>query len=169
MNLHYQIVETAGGCVGLVGSQRGLRRLYLPHNSSATLTQTIHTDYPAATEDPAMLPKLAHDLQRYFEGHRVRFNVRLDMGDATPFVAAVWDACRKIPPGRTMTYGELARRVGRPGAARAVGMAMAHNRFPLIVPCHRVLRSDGGLGGFSGPGGVSMKQQLLAIEAGVAH
>lgn len=82
----------------------------------------------------------------------------------TPFARKVTAACRRIPWGKTLTYGQLANQAGRPGAARAVGSVMARNRVPLIVPCHRVIPASGGLGGFSAPQGVSMKQRLLELE-----
>ena len=84
----------------------------------------------------------------------------------TPFARKVLGACRKVPQGRTTTYRALAEQVGQPRAARAVGGVMAANPIPLIVPCHRVLRSDGGLGGFSGPGGNATKLRLLEHEKG---
>lgn len=86
-------------------------------------------------------------------------------GRVTPFRVAVWTACRGIAPGERGTYAELATRAGFAGAARAVGAAMAANAIPLIVPCHRVVRSDGHLGGFSAPGGIETKARLLQLEA----
>lgn len=89
----------------------------------------------------------------------------LDLDDATPFQRRVLEACRKIPAGTTVTYAELARRCRSPGAARAVGNTMARNRFPLIIPCHRVVASGGKLGGYSAPDGLDMKRRLLDAEA----
>jgi methylated-DNA-[protein]-cysteine S-methyltransferase len=91
-------------------------------------------------------------------------DVRLDLADYSPFQSAVVQHCRRIPIGQTITYGELARRAGSPGAARAVGQVMACNRFPLIVPCHRVVGANGSLGGFSARNGLNMKRRLLRIE-----
>ncbi|HOX22186.1 MAG TPA: MGMT family protein [Elusimicrobiales bacterium] len=82
----------------------------------------------------------------------------------TPFQRAVWLACAKIPSGRTMTYGELAHKIGRPRAARAVGSALAKNPFAPIVPCHRVLATGGKPGGYSGPGGIKTKIKMLRQE-----
>ena len=87
-----------------------------------------------------------------------------DVSHLTPFGRKVTAECRKIAWGETLSYGELAKRAGRPGAARAVGSVMARNRVPLIVPCHRVVPACGGLGGFSAPQGVSMKRRLLERE-----
>ncbi|OGS63640.1 MAG: 6-O-methylguanine DNA methyltransferase [Elusimicrobia bacterium RIFOXYB2_FULL_62_6] len=82
----------------------------------------------------------------------------------TPFQRAVWRACMAIPAGETRSYGWIARRIGRPGAARAVGSALGKNPFAPAVPCHRVISSDGSLGGFSAPGGLKTKARLLAKE-----
>ncbi|NLX99383.1 MAG: methylated-DNA--[protein]-cysteine S-methyltransferase [Rhodopirellula sp.] len=110
---------------------------------------------------------LMRRLQAYASGHRDDFrDVRVDLGRQTEFRKRVYRFCRTIPYGETLTYGELATLAGSPGAARAVGRAMAANQVPLIVPCHRVKPSSGGLGGFSSPGGVIMKRRLLDLEAG---
>ena len=81
------------------------------------------------------------------------------------FCQKVWLECAKIPKGETRTYGDLAKRIGNPGAARAVGSALAKNPFAPEIPCHRVVRSDGGLGGYSAPGGIAAKRRILAKEA----
>ena len=91
------------------------------------------------------------------------------MEGVAPFDRAVYRAARAIGPGETATYGELADRIGSPGQAREVGGAMARNRFPLIVPCHRVVAAGGRLGGFSAPGGPALKRRLLAIEHPPSH
>jgi methylated-DNA-[protein]-cysteine S-methyltransferase len=90
--------------------------------------------------------------------------IEIDPGPATPFQTRVWLACREIPAGETISYGQLARVVGNPGAARAVGSFMAKNRIPLLIPCHRVMGSSGKLHGFSAPQGLTMKQRLLQLE-----
>lgn len=82
----------------------------------------------------------------------------------SPFLQAVWAACADIPAGSTRTYGDIARTIGCPGAARAVGRALAANPFAPVIPCHRVVRSDGTLGGYSGPGGLARKKELLRKE-----
>jgi O-6-methylguanine DNA methyltransferase len=108
---------------------------------------------------------LAEDLQRYASGEPVDFgSVAIDADHLTPFGRCIVAACRRIPFGQTRSYGQLAAICGSPGAARAVGQVMARNRFPLVVPCHRVLASGGRLGGFSAPDGLRMKRRLLSIE-----
>ncbi len=108
---------------------------------------------------------LADRLLRFLSGAWDDFlDVQVDDGGITPFQLGVRRQCRSIVPGQTVSYGELAEAVGSPGAARAVGSAMAKNRIPLIVPCHRVLPRGGGLGGFSAPTGQKLKRRLLRIE-----
>ncbi|WP_331768278.1 methylated-DNA--[protein]-cysteine S-methyltransferase [Embleya sp. NBC_00896] len=103
-------------------------------------------------------------LEAYFAGERTDFTVLVAMA-GTPFQRRVWDALREIPYGETITYGQLADRIGRPTAARAVGLANGKNPISIIVPCHRVVGADGALTGYAG--GLATKRHLLALEAGV--
>lgn len=116
--------------------------------------------------DSSYLAGLQQRVRAYFEGERVEFDleVPVDISEGGSFSNAVFKACRGIGYGQTVSYGDLADLAGRKNASRAVGRVMAGNRMPLLVPCHRVLRKDGGLGGFSGPGGVVMKRRLLEHE-----
>jgi len=116
--------------------------------------------------DKNLLPDLQQRIAAYFEGEPVDFSTdpAVSLDGLSPWDHKVLLTCRKIPSGRTTTYGQLALRVGHPGAARAVGSALARNPIPLIIPCHRVLRTDGTLGGFSAPGGLTTKQALLHHE-----
>lgn len=116
------------------------------------------------------LDELLERLTRYAGGEPDELlDLPLLLGDMTPFQRRVIAACRAIPYGSTRTYGQLAASAGSPGAARAVGQVMAANRIPLIVPCHRVVAAGGGLGGFSAPAGVALKQRLLAMEMSAAE
>ena len=101
------------------------------------------------------------ELREYFSGRRRRFTVKLDL-DGTEFQREAWGAMRRIPFGSTISYGDQARSIGKPKAFRAVGSANGKNPVPIIVPCHRVLASDGSLGGYSL--GLPMKRRLLALE-----
>lgn len=104
-------------------------------------------------------------LRAYFTGEAVDFSgARLDETGLSPLDAAIYRELRRVPRGATVTYGELAARAGAPGAAQAVGSAMARNPWPIVVPCHRVLAAGGALGGFSAPGGVRTKRKLLRME-----
>jgi methylated-DNA-[protein]-cysteine S-methyltransferase len=108
-------------------------------------------------------------LKSYAAGEAVDFSdVRIDDGHLTEFGRKIVKACRRIARGGTKTYGELAARCGSPGAARAVGQVMARNRYPLVVPCHRVLAAGGLIGGFSAPEGLTMKRRLLSLEQAIA-
>ena len=116
------------------------------------------------------LPVHARQFQKrmraYAQGRRDDFlDIELDDCQSTPFQQRVIAACRRIPWGKTLSYSELALRAGSPNAARAVGNVMAHNRIPLIVPCHRVVGASGALGGFSSPNGLDTKRRLLALES----
>jgi methylated-DNA-[protein]-cysteine S-methyltransferase len=118
-------------------------------------------------EAPPAVAGLIRRLQRFAAGRGDGDfrDVPIEISDHTEFQRRVVEQCRSIPSGSTCSYGELARRAGRPGAARAVGNVMRNNRLPLIVPCHRVVASSGKLQGFSAPQGLSMKQRLLDMEA----
>ncbi len=112
-------------------------------------------------EDPSRTTELRRQLGEYFAGERQDFDLRL-APEGTPFERSVWDELRKIPFGETRSYGEIAQAIGRPGAARAVGRANGANPIPIVVPCHRVIGSDGSLTGFGG--GLEAKSRLLEIE-----
>ncbi len=172
--MQYAIFETKWGYFAIAGTDGVLHRTCLPAaDRQATQRELFKALSP--DENPigwvlnprgSFLPDLRERIAAYFEGENVDFStdpaVNLDL--LSPFDRKVLQTCRKIPPGETTTYGDLAVRVGHPGAARAVGSALAHNPIPLIIPCHRVLRSDGSLGGFSAPGGLTTKQNLLRHE-----
>lgn len=112
---------------------------------------------------PSFLKKLQTELNQYFKGKRVRFSsIPLDLPQVSEFTRKVWQRTRKIPFGSTMTYDTLARSSGFEKASRAVGTAMRRNPLPILIPCHRVMRKDGGLGGYSK--GLPLKKLLLSIE-----
>ncbi len=116
-------------------------------------------------ELPAWVSSLIAKLKLFAAGEKVDFaDVSLSLDHLTTFGAHVIAACRRVPWGETSSYGELAAECGSPGAARAVGSVMAKNRYPLIVPCHRVLAAGGEIGGYSAPDGLTMKRRLLAVE-----
>ncbi|UGS34345.1 methylated-DNA--[protein]-cysteine S-methyltransferase [Capillimicrobium parvum] len=117
---------------------------------------------PDALRDDAAFPEAVRQFAEYFAGERTAFDLALAPG-GTPFQLRVWEALREIPYGETISYGELARRVGSPGAFRAVGLANGRNPLAIVVPCHRVIGADGGLTGYGG--GLERKRWLLAHEA----
>ena len=164
MSIRYRIIDTQQGLMAMVTTDVGLRRVYLPCGRRSEIKRAVAEDFPDAIEDERLLGKLTGDLRRFFDGEPVEFDVRLDWSGAAPFDVDVWRTCREIRYGETASYRDLAERLGRPGAARAVGTSMSRNPFAIVVPCHRVVKSDGSLGGYSGPGGVAFKRRLLEME-----
>jgi O-6-methylguanine DNA methyltransferase len=110
------------------------------------------------------LGTITEQLQAYFDGRRTRFDIPLDLIRLTPFQLTVLQTARRIPPGTTWTYGQVAHAIGKPRASRAVGQALGRNPVPIVIPCHRVVASDGSLGGYSGGGGLQSKRHLLVLE-----
>ena len=166
MSRWFDIFETESGWVGIVASERGVCHVTLPQPSPDQCVAELGADLDAADSSPERLAALRRKVQRYFTGERVDFDdVPLDVDDAGPFLKAAWQATRSIPWGETRSYQWIATQAGRPRAPRAAGQAMARNRVPIIVPCHRVIASDGTLGGYgSGASGLPLKRRLLAME-----
>ena len=113
---------------------------------------------------PSKLTAIVKQVREYLLGERTEFDLALDMRLMTDFQRTVLQATQAVPHGSVATYGEIAKRIGKPKAARAVGQALGRNPIPLVIPCHRVLASDGSLGGYSGGGGLATKRQLLQLE-----
>jgi methylated-DNA-[protein]-cysteine S-methyltransferase len=160
----YQVFETALGWCAAARSDRGLCGFVLPMPTSEEVEATIRVHAGCERRILSGMKRLVRKVQRYFEGKEIGFDIALDLERGTPFQRRVWLAVAGIPYGRTRTYGEIAREIGRPKAMRAVGGAVGANPVPLIVPCHRVVAADGLLGGFSAAGGVALKQAMLEIE-----
>ena len=135
-NLCYDLVETDLGWVAFLISEGGLWQSVLPHHSAQEALQAL--DIVVLPRHSSFSAAVARQLQAYYAGQLTAFAVDLDWRRGTPFQQDVWHATRNIPYGQCVSYGELARRSGHPGAARAVGRAMALNPWPPIVPCHRV-------------------------------
>lgn len=163
MKYQWATFKTGWGWIGLVMSSRGLAGLTLPQPTREDALQEMHARWPDGEEvEAGVFDALVDQIRRYLAGEPVEFNVTLDWSGRSDFLRDVWQATRSIPYGETRTYAQLARAVGRPRAYRAVGRAMAINPIPFIVPCHRVVRSDGGLGGYAG--GLDLKERLLKLE-----
>jgi methylated-DNA-[protein]-cysteine S-methyltransferase len=162
----HALFSTELGVCGVAWSEGGVVALQLPEADGERARERLLRRAPS----PELQPSAA--AQGAIEGVRALLageprdlrDVELDMSGVSPFERRVYEALREVGPGETVTYGELARRVGEPGAAQAVGRAMARNPFAPVTPCHRVLAADGKAGGFSGPGGVSTKMRLLTLE-----
>jgi len=152
--------ETALGTCGLRWSEQGITDVAMPR--SRALHETAHVE-------SSRMPEMAHDaiarIIALLDGRRCDLrDIVLDESGLDDFRRAVHTATREVGPGETTTYGELARAVGEPAAAREVGAVLGRNPFPIVVPCHRVLAADGALHGFSAPGGVHTKRRMLEIE-----
>jgi len=162
----YVVFETKWGYFGLAGTESGLCRTYLPGPGLATIKSQLLEDFPGARLDRTFWQALQEQIAAYFEGARVDFspNVPLVLDGVGDFSRCVLTACRNVQFGQVITYRELARRSDQPAASRAVGGALARNPLPLIIPCHRIIRADGKLGGFSAPGGIKLKQRMLDLE-----
>jgi len=154
--MHYDYFDTARGRMLLVASERGLAGVYFVGQKH----------YPKLGEgwkrDRKGLSQAKRELAEYFAGKRTRFSVPLDP-QGTPFQRAVWREIAKVGFGKTITYAELARRAGFPGSARAAGAATGRNPLGVIVPCHRIVGSNGSLTGYAG--GLGRKKAFLALEA----
>ncbi len=147
--------ETPLGPVAVWATRHGVRRIGFVDQEFVDR----HKDDDSL--DAAVLPAV-RQLEEYFAGNRKRFEITIDLSGATPFQRRIYQRLQRIPAGRVVSYGDLADELGEPGAARAVGQAVGANPLPIIVPCHRVVRSDGRLGGYSG--GLQRKVALLSLE-----
>ncbi len=161
--------ETAIGWFGVLGSRAGVWRLTFGHASPLEVCWALGTAAEGVDKSDWSV-QLRRKIEQYTEGREVDFD-QVEVHRPRPLTAfqqQVVEIVRAIPRGETKTYGEVARLAGSPGAARAVGQVMATNPVPIIIPCHRVVGSSGGLGGFSAAGGVRTKQWMLDREAGTA-
>ena len=161
--LKFSCFETEWGWVAVMSSPAGLCRTTLPAFDERSAIDTI-TRGINASRGEGDLTEAKHALIDYFRGGRaeLKFPIDLDLEGCTPFQRDVWEATIRIPYGQLRSYGWIADEIGRPRAARAVGQALGANRLPIIIPCHRVVRFDGSLGGFSG--GLHWKEELIELE-----
>ncbi len=159
------VFSTELGWSAAIWTDAGLSELKFGYPSpAAALAGLTEPANPTAPSPPAT--RLIERLQRFAQGRGNDdfLDIELDTSQLTPFGRDVTTCCREIAQGETLTYGGLAATAGYPGAARAVGSVMRRNRWPLIVPCHRVVAAGGNLGGFSAPNGLDMKRRLLRLE-----
>jgi methylated-DNA-[protein]-cysteine S-methyltransferase len=168
----YALFETSVGRCGIAWNERGVACLRLPERDAAATRASLLSRLDAGrehdTEPTPVIQEAITAMRELLEGkpHDLQ-SIQLDMHDVPELARKVYEAARLILPGSTQTYGELARRIGKPGAARAVGRALGQNPFAIIVPCHRVLAAAGGIGGFSAGGGTRTKWRMLEIEHAV--
>ena len=166
------IFKTPWGWMGIAASERGIQSIVLPKSSRRAVQQqfangphqNVHGDEAANAK---LLQAAQTQLLEFLANRRRDLDFPIDMTHGTSFQRQVWRAILRIPYGRVRSYRWVADRVGRPEYARAVGYALGANPVPIIVPCHRVVTSDGSLGGFTG--GLSIKRRLLQLEGTLAQ
>jgi len=167
----YTLFETAIGWAGVAWGERGLVGVHLPDPSPETARKSFLRKFPDATEaaPPPQAQAVIDGIVDLMAGGKPDFaDAPLDLSLTPAFNARVYAIARTIPPGETLTYGEIAVRLGDKLLARDVGQALGQNRWPIVVPCHRVTAANGKLGGFSARGGAATKLKLLAIEGAKA-
>jgi methylated-DNA-[protein]-cysteine S-methyltransferase len=167
LDVAYAVTDSPLGPLIVAATERGLVRLAYPTRPLDTVLQDLaRTVSPRVMEAPARLDAARRELDEYFEGRRERFDLPLDWSLTRGFGRRVLQATAKIGFGHVSTYREVADRAGSPRAVRAAGNALGANPIPVIVPCHRVLRTGGGLGGYTG--GLDKKEYLLKLEGVLA-
>jgi methylated-DNA-[protein]-cysteine S-methyltransferase len=160
--MKFSVLETDLGVVLLFAREERLWRLDLVAPGAADVRERVSAEFPDAVEQPSLFEAAGRLLRRYFSGEHVELDIPVDLFGLKAFTSRVLTEIRHIPYGGLASYGTIARRLGHPNAARAVGQALARNPIPVVIPCHRIIRGDGSLGGFGL--GLDMKVKLLSIE-----
>jgi methylated-DNA-[protein]-cysteine S-methyltransferase len=166
-NSGYALFETAIGRCGIVWSARGIVGVQFPEGSEQATRNRLQRRFPGAVEmaAPRAVERTIEEIVALLRGERRDLNdAVLDCAAVPDFNRRVYEVARAIPPGSTLSYGEVAERLGDRALAREVAQALGQNPFPIIVPCHRVMAAGGKTGGFSAPGGLRTKLKLLSIE-----
>ena len=158
------IFKTEWGWCGVVVGKGGIMQVILPERRKDLVRAQIRSRYPESREVEKGSEKIQKALKMYFSGKRVDFDFPLDLSGYSDFQRRVWEVARTIPYGEVRSYQWVGKKLGNPRGGRAVGGALGRNPVPVIVPCHRVIRADGQLGGFSGSGGTKLKRKMLALE-----
>jgi methylated-DNA-[protein]-cysteine S-methyltransferase len=167
MTTGFALFETAIGACGIAWGTCGVVGVQLPERSESATRARLRRRFPDAPETapPPEVERAIAAIAALLEGEKRELaDIALDMARMPAFERRVYEVARTIPPGATLTYGEVAARLGEEGDARAVGEALGRNPFPIVVPCHRVLAAGGKVGGFSANGGIATKLRLLSIE-----
>jgi methylated-DNA-[protein]-cysteine S-methyltransferase len=167
----YALFETVIGWAGVAWNDRGLAGVHLPEASPEVAHKSFLRRFPDSADaaPPPKVQSVINGIVDLLAGGKPDFaDAALDLSLTPEFNARVYDIARTIPPGQTLTYGEIAARLGDKLLARDVGQALGQNRWPIVVPCHRVTAANGKLGGFSARGGSATKLKLLAIEGAKA-
>jgi methylated-DNA-[protein]-cysteine S-methyltransferase len=167
----FALFETPIGPCAIAWTDRAVVAFSLPDGTRERTRARLQRRWPGATEasPPDWVANIIDEVQRLLHGEKVDLtDVPVDLEASPEFHRQVYEVARTIPPGQTMTYGEIAKRLGVPHESREVGQALGRNPVAVIVPCHRVLAADGGMGGFSANGGVATKRRMLEIERAAA-
>ena len=162
----YTIFKTRWGYFGLAGTDSAICRTQLPDQNRQKLKSRLLKNLPNPQYDKSFFRTTQNRIIAYFQGKTVNFSTALplELDGFSQFHLSVLSACRQIRFGQITTYSKLAKMIDNPAASRAVGTALSKNPIPLIIPCHRIIRTDAKLGGFSAPGGLSLKKRLLEHE-----
>jgi methylated-DNA-[protein]-cysteine S-methyltransferase len=163
----FALFETAIGTAAIAWTDAGVSGVELPEPDAAALRRRFRRRHPRAIEarPPAEIERTVQTITELLRGEAGDLaDVQLDLGAVPPFERQVYSIARGVPAGGTISYGQIATRLGDVHLAREVGQALARNPFPIVVPCHRVIAANGKLGGFSARGGLAAKRRLLALE-----
>lgn len=162
-SIYYTFHSGPLGLTGIAGSENGLLRMILDLPDESHFIQYLKSTFQGqCLKNPAFFENVIKQLKQYFSGDLKIFNCKLDLSRGTLFQQKVWRQLSEIPFGNTISYLTLAKTIGHPKAYRAVGTANGKNPIPLIIPCHRVIQRNGGLGGYTG--GLHIKRFLLDLE-----
>jgi methylated-DNA-[protein]-cysteine S-methyltransferase len=162
IDVGYDVVDSPIGELLVAASDRGLATISFDPDPEDRLEQLTRIGGPRVLRSPRSVDLARRELDEYFQGRRKSFDLTVDLRALAPFTVTVLEELARVPYGETTTYGDLARRIGHPRAARAVGTVMHHNRIPIVLPCHRVVGASGSLTGYAG--GLHVKQRLLELE-----
>ena len=160
----YTVFKTSFGWCGLIKGKKGLKRIFLPEENKQELISKIKAFCPLSAFSKDGFEKEIKDIIAYFSGENKKFSFILDFSGSTNFQRMVWSETAKIPYGKIRTYLFIAGKIGRKNSARAVGNALGKNPFPVVIPCHRVVRADDTMGGFTATGGIKLKKEMLKLE-----
>jgi methylated-DNA-[protein]-cysteine S-methyltransferase len=162
LDVAFELTDSPVGELLVAATERGVCRISFDPNPEGDLEWLARAYGARVLRSPRPLEQARRELDEYFEGGRREFALAVDLGAVPEFQRRVLEELRRVPYGATDTYGGLARRIGRPRAARAVGGALNRNPIPIVVPCHRIVGASGSLVGYAG--GLARKEQLLALE-----
>mgnify|MGYP003328851755 CR=1 FL=1 len=159
---YYAVLETSLGWFGVLATHIGIRRIVLPKGTAIDAVTGLGPQLDKAQLDQTRFRDLGTQIDKYLNGALKSFTIPMDIDNYSPFFLRAWEACSSIPFGETRSYRWLATHAGNASALRAAGQAMARNPLPLLIPCHRVISSNGDLHGYVG--GLDMKRHLLGLE-----